>query len=358
MATPIYLFAMTVVVLTACWTLGRATAEPEISPRRVCLAILATLALAGLFAVGLGENAFGVMRLACYGLFGHSGAAIIYGAWLLRSKSRGWALALIAAWAALEAAAVDAFLIEPHWLEVTHQTLASEKLSRQIRLAIVADLQTDQIGDYERDALARVMAEQPHLVLFAGDYLQEYNDRRRAELRTRLRGVLEQLDFNAPLGAFAVGGNADLPDWEEIFVDTPITSTAATRSFDVGPLVVMALSMRDSFRKTTRVPPSEKFQIVVGHAPNFALGPVEGDLLVAGHTHGGQVRAPWLGPLLTLSLVPRSWAAGTTALDGGRTLIVSRGIGMERGFAPRLRFLCRPQLVIVDLLPVALGEEL
>lgn len=351
MATPIYLVAMTVALLTACWTLGRATAEPEISPRRVCLAIFVILALACLFAVGLGENAFGVMRLACYGLFGYSAVMTAYGAWLMRRKAPRWALAFAAAVLLIEGIAADAFLIEPYWLEVTHQTLVSEKLSRAIRLAIVADLQTDQIGDYEREALARVMAERPDLVLFAGDYLQEYNDQRRAELRAQLRGVLEQLDFNAPLGAFAVGGNADLPDWEEIFVDTPISSTAATRSFDVGPLIVTALSMTDSFRKTTRVPASQKFQIVVGHAPNFALGEVDADLLVAGHTHGGQVRAPWLGPLLTLSLVPRSWAAGTTELGGGRTLIVSRGIGMERGFAPRLRFLCRPQLVIVDLVP-------
>ncbi|HUY88944.1 MAG TPA: metallophosphoesterase [Pirellulales bacterium] len=352
MATPIYLVAMTVALLTACWTLGRAAAEPTISPRHVRLAILAILALACLFAVGLGENGFGVLRLACYGLFGHAAIVAAYGAWLLRRKSRGWAWALAAACVALEAVAVDAFWIEPRWLEVTHQTLASPKLSRPIRLAIVADLQTDQIGDYERGALARVMAEQPDLILFAGDYVQEYNPRRRAELRSQLRSLFEHLKLRAPLGAIAVGGNADLPDWEEIFVDTPIASVAETRSFDLGPLVVTALSIRDSFRTTTRVRAREKFQIVVGHAPNFALGPVEGDLLVAGHTHGGQVRAPWLGPLMTLSLVPRSWASGTTALEGGRTLIVSRGIGMERGFAPRLRFLCRPQLVIVDLLPL------
>jgi predicted MPP superfamily phosphohydrolase len=38
-----------------------------------------------------------------------------------------------------------------------------------------------------------------------------------------------------------------------------------------------------------------------------------------------------------------------TALPGGRTLVVSRGAGMERGAAPRLRFLCRPEIVIVDV---------
>jgi predicted MPP superfamily phosphohydrolase len=78
---------------------------------------------------------------------------------------------------------------------------------------------------------------------------------------------------------------------------------------------------------------------------------VEADLLIAGHTHGGQVRLPGIGPLITLSRVRRSWAAGLTDIGRGRQLLVSRGIGMERGRAPRLRFLCRPELVVLELAP-------
>jgi hypothetical protein len=99
------------------------------------------------------------------------------------------------------------------------------------------------------------------------------------------------------------------------------------------------------------VPESDRFHLVLGHSPNFALGRVEADLLVAGHTHGGQVRLPLVGPLITLSAVPRSWAAGLTELPGGGQLLVSRGLGMERAGAPRLRFLCRPELVVIDLIP-------
>lgn len=109
--------------------------------------------------------------------------------------------------------------------------------------------------------------------------------------------------------------------------------------------------MEDSFTSSLSVAPADRFHIVLGHSPDFALGRVEADLLVAGHTHGGQVRLPGLGPLLTMSRVPRSWAAGVTSLQDGRTLVVSRGIGMERGAAPRLRFLCRPELVVIDVVP-------
>jgi uncharacterized protein len=78
---------------------------------------------------------------------------------------------------------------------------------------------------------------------------------------------------------------------------------------------------------------------------------------VAGHTHGGQVRIPFIGPLATLSAVPRSWAAGITDLPSGGKLFVSRGIGMERGNAPRMRFCCRPELAVIDLVPQKLTIE-
>ncbi|MDZ4782481.1 MAG: hypothetical protein SGJ19_19720, partial [Planctomycetia bacterium] len=77
----------------------------------------------------------------------------------------------------------------------------------------------------------------------------------------------------------------------------------------------------------------------------------DADLLVAGHVHGGQVRLPGIGPLITNSLLSRRWAAGVTQLSGDRTLVVSRGIGMERSYAPRLRFLCRPELMVIHLTP-------
>jgi len=88
---------------------------------------------------------------------------------------------------------------------------------------------------------------------------------------------------------------------------------------------------------------------VLGHVPNFALGGGGADLLIAGHTHGGQIRLPLLGPIIVNCQVPRRWACGLSELPGGAKLLVSRGIGMERGFAPRLRFLCHPELVVIDL---------
>jgi len=124
-----------------------------------------------------------------------------------------------------------------------------------------------------------------------------------------------------------------------------------TRTIDLPELRLTGLSLADSSNRRLAIPAAERYHVVLGHSPDFALGDVDADLLVAGHTHGGQVRLPVLGPPFVLSAVPRAWAAGVTDLGHGRTLIVSRGIGMERGYAPRLRFLCRPEMVVIRLVP-------
>jgi predicted MPP superfamily phosphohydrolase len=156
---------------------------------------------------------------------------------------------------------------------------------------------------------------------------------------------------------FAVQGNVDPDGWPRLFEGLPVTAVTSTQSFDVGEVRVTCLKERRSFSPRLRVANDDpsRYHVVLGHSPNFALGDIQADLLVAGHTHGGQVRLPWLGPILTASLLPRRWAAGASTLPGGATLVVSRGIGLERIAAPRLRFLCRPELVVIDVLP-AIGS--
>ena len=124
-----------------------------------------------------------------------------------------------------------------------------------------------------------------------------------------------------------------------------------SETLDLGPVLLTGLSWRDSVDPSFKVRGGDKYHIVLGHSPNFSLGEIDGDLLLAGHTHGGQVQVPGIGPLLTLSVVPRSWASGLTEIEPGKYLLVSRGIGMERDYAPRMRFFCRPELIVLRLHP-------
>jgi hypothetical protein len=69
------------------------------------------------------------------------------------------------------------------------------------------------------------------------------------------------------------------------------------------------------------------------------------DLILAGHTHGGQVRIPWIGPM-AWELIPGGYVSGRYDA-GGSMVYVSRGIGTS--ILP-VRFACAPEIVV-------LGEE-
>ncbi len=327
--------------------------------QRTARAWCAGLVCAGAFAVALalrlGEDRFGAARLAAYGLFLH-GEILLAGSALLwwRSK-RIVAFGCVIGALALGAVAGDAFLIEPTWLEVSYRRIASEKIEQPIRIVVLADLQTDRIGPYEREVFLRILQEEPDVILLAGDYLQPEWELR-PKLRRELNALLHEIGFPGKARAFAVRGNIDPEGWEEMFdgleVET-VGAIGARQSHALGDLRVTCLGIGRSYRTSLVFPgrDPDRFHIVVGHVPNFALGRVDADLLVAGHTHGGQVQLPWIGPLTCNCEIPRRWASGWTDLPGGGQLVVSRGVGMERHFAPRLRFFCRPELVVIDLVP-------
>jgi predicted MPP superfamily phosphohydrolase len=342
-----YNLALSLVTLAAAFALRRAGTMRRIFVLGAFLPVAAVLAL--VFDHGM----FGAMRLFAYAVFAHGTLLLLLVAvWSRRSGSAIAALAWGGAALAVACVAVDAFAIEPRWLEVSHVALGSAKLDRPLRIVVLSDIQYDELGDYSRRVYRRVLDEHPDLVLMPGDYIQTDDPVRRRELVDETRAYLREIGFSAPLGVYAVRGNVEDDGWPAIFEGLPVRAFPATGRAEQAQVAITALSLEDSFFEKLAVLPADRFHVVFGHAPNFALGDVQADLLVAGHTHGGQVRLPFVGPLVTLSAVPSSWAAGVTALPGGRTLVVSRGAGMERGGAPRLRFLCRPEIVVIDVHPV------
>ncbi len=314
--------------------------------RRVTL--LVALICAQTIAAELLASGFGVLRCLCWELFLYVPVALLAFTAMNGVRGRSWVWAAIAL--GIGALACDALLVEPRWLETTHVSVASAKVDKPLRIAVISDIQMDSFGSYEREALARVMNERPDLIVWPGDYVQARAADREGIIRS-LRAELAAQGFDAPLGMYAVQGNMEGPGWERIWEGTKVRPLGRSERVETDRVVIEGLTLAQSFDARLQVGETSKLHVVVGHAPDFAMGEVHADLLLAGHTHGGQVRLPFYGPLLTYSHVPRAWAAGTTMLEGGRTLVVSRGVGMERADAPRIRFLCRPQLVIVDIVP-------
>lgn len=345
----ILLFCMDAAII---WCLFRRTAL-----RYSLLSVLSFSVVGGYFANHLSAGGFSLLTLVAGILFIHAPILLFAAAFAFRRKASKTAMAALLGSLLLAAVGVDAFLIEPHWLEVSRVTISSPKIKRPLRIVLIADLQTDAITSYEENVLRRALAEEPDIILFGGDYLQVGRDRWN-DLRWEANQLLAKCELKAPHGVFAVQGNVDVwHPWQLMFTGLPIKTVCSTASFDVAGIRLTCLSVSDSFNPDLRLDnianeeAAAPFHLVLGHSPDYALGRVSADLLLAGHTHGGQVRLPGLGPIVTLSRVPRSWATGVTELPHGGKLIVSRGIGMERHGSPRIRFLCRPELVVIELVP-------
>lgn len=302
--------------------------------------------------VALTSNPFSAMNMVAIAVFLHGPiiAMVLAAKVAARGAKVAWgAIALV-----LLAIAADAFAIEPVSLTVRRVTIRSAKIRRPLRAVVLADLQFDRLDEHTKSTLRLAMAERPDVLLLPGDYVQLPNARGGGALRREANAFLRSIRFGAPLGIYAVEGNVEWePGWEALFDGLDARVYSAVGRHETSELVVTGMGLRESASGALAVGAEEKFHIAIGHAPDFALGDVRADLLVAGHTHGGQVQLPWIGPLMTMSAVPREWAAGNheIALSGGRTLVVSRGVGMERGSAPRLRFRCRPEVVVIELVP-------
>jgi uncharacterized protein len=96
----------------------------------------------------------------------------------------------------------------------------------------------------------------------------------------------------------------------------------------------------------------EDFGLAIVHSPDPApeLVALGYQLILAGHTHGGQVRFPIVGAVLTNGTTPTKLAMGLARL-GPSLLHVSPGLGTSK-FAP-FRFLCRPEATFLELAPRA-----
>ena len=117
------------------------------------------------------------------------------------------------------------------------------------------------------------------------------------------------------------------------------------------PVELMGLDDAHIYRHDLRVVPRrapERFGVAVMHSPDSApeTAACGYDLIVAGHTHGGQVALPWGGPIVTNSVMPRRLASGLIHL-GGAWMSLSPGLGTSK-FAP-FRFLVPPEVTYLDL---------
>jgi uncharacterized protein len=288
----------------------------------------------------------------------------------------GLLLVVRARWAPLRAAGALAVLlapagayasfVEPSRLVVTRVDvpLAPERGGGgPLRVAVLSDLQFERVTGHEREAVDRALALKPDLVLLPGDVHQGSDDVLREEL-PEIRTLLRRL--RAPGGVFFVGGDQERGGEAELVTrgtgvrlleDEIVRTRVAGRAVTIGGIGVRYDEPRPVglIRTLERAPGDRDVRLLLAHRPDAATNLATRsriDLVVAGHTHGGQLQLPLVGPLFTASRLPREvGGGGLHDLGGGRRVFVSRGVGVERGQAPRMRFLAPPEVALLTLAP-------
>jgi predicted MPP superfamily phosphohydrolase len=216
---------------------------------------------------------------------------------------------------------------------------------RPLRVAFVSDLHVGPLtpNNLLDDAFARVAEAKPDVLALGGDYVS-------LEVTDKIAARLEELvgAADVPLKV-AVLGNHDLWTRHELIENALQRGGARVllnESLRLPPPHddVALVGLDDPW--TGMVDPETPFaaqadaplKLVLSHAPE-SVPLVEGRgarLLMCGHTHGGQVAAPW-GPFMVQGRLSRRWPHGLHQI-GDLNLFVSRGVGYSdvpmRSFAP------------------------
>jgi len=257
---------------------------------------------------------------------------------------------------------VDAYVVEPLLVETTELALRFDQLDPSappVRLVHLTDLHMERIGPREAQVVEKVNALHPDLIVLTGDYLNlsYLGDPVAAE---HFRSVIAQLE--APYGIYAVRGTVEpvpeamawlLQDSGVVWLEQESVSIDVRgQSLNLVGVACSHDQERDAerLRQALHDTPATGPKILLYHSPDLILeaSELDVDLVLAGHTHGGQIRLPLLGAVVTNSIHGRRYASGLFQEDSTR-MYVSRGLGFEGGSAPRARFLCRPEIVSIEL---------
>lgn len=221
-------------------------------------------------------------------------------------------------------------------VEVTTARAASHPNRPQLRIAFASDFHAGGMTDDRRLAEAcEALAEmKPDVLLLGGDFVSV----RGADVR-RIAPLLA--DIPAPLGKFGVLGNHDLRANYGLIVSELERAGIRMITNDHirlgGPFADISVCGLDDAtygapRADLAFAGATETRIVLMHSPEglAALGDRDFDLALCGHTHGGQIRPPWGGPIVVPGgPLNRQYFGGCydVGCSSPRALLVSHGVG-------------------------------
>jgi len=234
----------------------------------------------------------------------------------------------------------DAKWVEPTWLRVRRVRLSKAKPVH--RFVHCTDIHHKGDRAYFESVVRKINAQSPEFVCFTGDLIEE------------ARYLPEALEFIGRIKApvYGVPGNHDF--WSRApFADISkaFTATGGTWLMDRtvttpdGKFSIVGATCRSS-RQAPLAPVPLTRSIFLMHYPAWVkkLGDAKYDLLLAGHSHGGQVRLPFFGPV-HVPFGVEEYDMGLFHTTRG-PLYVNPGIGW---FPVPIRFNCRPEITVFEV---------
>lgn len=194
----------------------------------------------------------------------------------------------------------------------------------------------------------RVSHEPPDLIVITGDFVEHRGDHRKT-LPTLKRFITQ---LRSRHGIYGILGNHDgdllgprLREWDvEVICGRVVRLETEDAAIEL--VGIPSVSRRDLGENSLQDLPRQDdatLRLVLAHFPDslLKLRDIEADVVLAGHTHGGQVCLPGGIPIVTHDALPRSLCRGVHRVDD-KLLIVNRGIGFA---SLPMRVFCPPEVI-------------
>lgn len=256
------------------------------------------------------------------------------------------------------------YFAEPRWVETTELELSFPRLPAAFDGMRILQFSDVHYGFfYETTNLIKLIstinALKPDMIVFTGDFFDR-------EVVPYVQECVQALTYlnSAPLGLYAVMGNHDyysgdngsaqvIKVYEEggfkVLHNESIRIKRDGKSIQIAGVDDMFYgnpNLEQTFLKTD----PNIFTLFLAHEPEFADRAADYpiDLQLSGHTHGGQIRLPFAGAVITPP-GGKKYVHGLHTLDntaGTRMIYTNRGIGTSH--VP-VRFLCRPEITVFTM---------
>jgi len=250
--------------------------------------------------------------------------------------------------------------VEPFWVEFVKKKIPVQNLPGELigkTLIQISDLHIGNRFDYHYiiDAFKKAQEFQPDFVVYTGDFVSYENEKQFDQLKEVLPHFVK-----GKLGTFGVLGNHDYGrNWSQPEVADKIISQLENAEIKIlrnekmisGGLTFIGIddywSTNFDGEKAMKNYKSGLPAIVLCHNPDVCdLNIWNGykGWILSGHTHGGQVKAPFLPPFI-LPVKNKKYSSGEIDLQNGRTLYINRAVG----HLWQVRFNVRPEITIFEL---------